>query len=431
MSRLPLVIYPLDELVAIARAGSAFYRKFYQGLPEHPAITEIPIVEQQSYWGSHHHDKGELLTAKMIGGVVVFSGGSTGAAKFSFFTDEEWRSTIAMSVLAYNETGMQDGDRVANLFAAGSLYTSFLLATESLRESLPNVVQFPIGYFTPVADIVRFVRTFNINVLAGLPSHILAIVDYIDKEGFSDVHFARLLFAGEPFSPDQRAFMEKRFPGVQIRSLGYASVDAGVMGLADASCGPGEHRVYDGATILEIVDEESGEIIDQPGQPGRIVFTNLTRRLMPMIRYPSGDRGQWMEPPSHPSRKFQLLGRSEESARLSHITLEVSDISDALQPFRERLGIRQFQLLISHFDMRDQLTLRLVGQASPEALVEGRREIVESLIRARPLVGKMVTDGIHHPIEVAWIEAKDLIVTSRTGKVRMVVDQRITSDTGK
>ncbi len=51
---------------------------------------------------------------------------------------------------------------------------------------------------------------------------------------------------------------------------------AGSIGYADAGCGPGEHRVFDGATLLEILDEETGEPIEETGRPGRIVFTNLT-----------------------------------------------------------------------------------------------------------------------------------------------------------
>ena len=90
---------------------------------------------------------------------------------------------------------------------------------------------------------------------------------------------------GESFFPPgiSKLFYRPAFPGIEVSSAGYASVDAGIIGYADKACAPGEHRVFDGATLVEIVDEETDAPIMESGVPGRVVFTNLVRKLMPLI----------------------------------------------------------------------------------------------------------------------------------------------------
>ena len=172
---------------------------------------------------------------------------------------------------------------------------------------------------------------------------LLRIIDVIDQEKLEGVRIDRIVYGGELFSADQQKVPGKgRFPGIQVRSAGYAAVDAGLLGYADAGCAAGEHRPFDGSTLIEILDEETGLPIEAAGQPGFVVSTNLVRRLMPLLRYPTGDRAQWMESPGTAERKFLLLGRSDEAARVGSDTLQVSEAKALLEPFRDPLGHRGF-----------------------------------------------------------------------------------------
>lgn len=421
----PLTTYSPTELIAFARAHVPFYRRAYADLPEDATLAQVPVIDQKSYWEAHTRDAREILSEPLTHGTVLNSGGSTGAPKFAYYSNEEWDSGVSLEARALVGTGLADGDRVANFFASGYLYFSFILMMESLKATGANVLQLPIGYFAPLPDAARLMRAFRVNVIAGLPTHLLSLVDHLEKNGFDDVRLERVLFAGEPITADQRRYLQGRYPGVQIRSLGYASVDGGIIGYADAACGPGEHRVFDEAAILEVLDEESDEPITEPGQPGRLVFTNLSRRLMPTLRYPTGDRGQWVEPAGAKDRKFLLLGRAEESARLASYNVPVAEVAALLEPFRERLGIRHFQLAVAQENLRDKLTLRLVAAADPAACETAGREIVDTFLRQKPVLGEMVARGVVNPVAVEWITRAELEVNARTGKTRNVVDRRV------
>lgn len=420
----PLTTYPLAELIAFARANVPFYRQAYADLPADATLAQLPVIDQKRYWEAHTRDPREVLSEPLSHGIVLNSGGSTGEPKFAYYNNEEWDSSVALQARALEGTGLADGDRVANFFASGYLYFSFVLLLESLKATRANVLQVPIGYFTPLPDAARLLRTFGVDVIAGVPSHFMGLAEYLEKNGFDDVRLRRALYAGEPFTASQRAYFQQRFPGVEIRSLSYASVDGGIIGYPDAGCELGEHRVFDGATILEIFDADTGELIDEPGRPGRLVFTNLVRRLMPTLRYPTGDLGQWVEASGTADRKFLLLGRAEEGIRLARYSVPAAEVAALLEPWRERTRLRQFQLLATQENRRDKLTLRLVGEVAPAERDAIAAEIVGNLLAQKPPLRDLIESEAIHPVAVEWISLSDLEVNPRTGKVRTVIDRR-------
>ena len=131
---------------------------------------------------------------------------------------------IGLLVRCFEAAGVSDGERVANLFASGNLYASFTVAMDGLRRMRPGVMQFPLGYAPDLAPAASIIQKFDINVLAGFPTHLLRLIEYMDQEGMSGVRIDRLIYGGEMVSADQQAFLQARFPGIQICSAGYASV---------------------------------------------------------------------------------------------------------------------------------------------------------------------------------------------------------------
>ncbi len=424
MSHLPIITYSLDELVALARQGSPFYQQAYADLPERPALADLPVLNAANYWEAHSRDPRAVVTGPLEGGLVLNSGGSTGAPKFSYFRDDEANTAVALTARALENTGLRDGDRVANLFATGYLYASFTVMTEAMKEMTAKVLQYPIGYFVPVPDAIRIIRGSKVNVWAGFPTHLMNLANFLEQEKIEDVRVSRIVFGGEPFTPDQRSLLESRFPGIQIRSISYASVDGGVIALAPSDCGPGEHRVADGAALMEIHDEETGVVIEETGRPGKIIFTNLTRRLMPMLRYPTGDRAQWIEPSGGTERKFLLLGRTEDSVRLATFNVTVAEITKILEPFRTPLDIQQFQLVVTQEDGRDGLTMRLASGAPHSVQKSSGQGLLDSFLRQKPILAEAIGKGVVRPVRFEWVEPLQLEVNARTGKTPSVIDRR-------
>ena len=419
-------VWELPELVSHVRKNSPFFRRLYQGLPERVAsVAQLPPTQQAEYWKANAAGANELLAGPMRDGVVYRSGGTTGNPKFSVFSRAEWEEMCASFGRAIAASGLRAGDRVANLFYVGELYGSFLFITKSLELSPVPVLQLPIGGATSLDETLRLVRDFGATVLAGVPTTILNLAEHVAASGASAREFKleRVLFGGEALYDDQRARLSQVFPGVEARSIGYASTDAGLVGWADASCGPNEHRVFGRETILEILDEETLQPIEEPGREGLIYATSLTRSLMPVLRYPVGDRGAWREPAGTPDRKFLLLGRSEEAARVGLVKLYVDDVRRALSAFKDESAIVDFQMLVVHHDLRDGLVLRLAAAPSGGREAAAGR-IVAELHRMRPLYEQFVRESKIHAIRVEWVRPGELETNPRTGKLKRVVDRR-------
>jgi phenylacetate-CoA ligase len=416
--------YRLDAIVATARQLSPFYRDLYAGLPERPPLERLPVVDQKAFWAANTQRDNRLLTGPMRDGVIFKSGGTTGEPKFSVYSRVEWDAFTAVFGMGLDAGGLSDGDRVANLFYAGDLYSSFVFIMRSLDQARAGTLQLPLSGRADADMIEHVIGDFDVDTLAGVPTTLMNLAAHYIGSGRSAPGVRRLLFGGESLYADQRAILRRAFPNAHAGSVGYASVDAGMLGYADPSCGPDEHRVFSRYTCVELLDEATGEPIEEEGRVGRVVVTNLTRLLMPILRYPAGDLACWAEPAGAEDRKFRLMGRSEEGARVGPATLYVEDVRQVLRAFRDRLGATDFQMLVDHEDHRDRLTLRVGSEAPVDARRELEVELVEALHAARPMLSDLLGQGMIHPLRIEWVALGALEVNARSGKLKRVIDRR-------
>jgi phenylacetate-CoA ligase len=228
-----------------------------------------------------------------------------------------------------------------------------------------------------------------------------------------------LLFAGDILFNDLRPMLTRAFPKAAISSLGYASVDAGLVGAPVPGDDVRVHEAFPNRTLVELVDDVSGDPITGVGVPGRLVVTNLFRTLMPIIRYPVGDRAEWVDPER---QRFRLVGRSLEGARVGTVTMPTEDIRAVLIAADPDRHITGMQMVQRRWDGKDGLILRLACAQTPPADLAGR--LVDAVYAARPLYPAEVELGAIHPLTVEWVARDGLLTNPRTGKLVQVVDER-------
>lgn len=409
-------VYPIDYIISYAREHSPYYKRLYSGLGENPALEMLPLVDQTDFWEAA--ERGEVITGKHMDGQILKSGGTTGSPKHALYAAEEWRTMNEAAAFYMPFSGIRHGDRVANLFYGGGLYASFLYAYGSFFFSPIEVLQFSLSGNIEIAEMADTIAKFGVNVIAGLPSMIMKVLERLVETGDAQKCKINVVYyAGETFYPDQRSRVIELFGSdVEFRSMSYASNDAGFMAYYHRDCGFNEHRSSDMFCITELIDPETGELITEAGRPGKIYVTSLYKLLMPIIRYPSGDMGEYTEPAGTPDRKFRLLGRSEEAARVGYVALYPEDISCIL----DNSGIRYdgFQMVITHEDEHDKLTVRIAAAQNYEGFIE-------KLYKERPLLKDAVDGGIIHEPVVEYCMLKELEYNKRTGKLKRILDKRL------
>jgi phenylacetate-CoA ligase len=427
------VYLPL-ELAKLARKSSPFYRELYSALPDDANLRwdEIPVVDQEKFWAANGVTENRVVTGRSEDGIVFKSGGTTGNPKFSVFTHAEWEAFTRTFGRGLTAGGLKRGDRVANLFYAGELYASFIFIMKSIEYAAEPALQYPLGGAMAAFTTLKTIGDLGIDVWAGVPTSIMTLVEEYagNRKSYSEIRPRKILFGGEGMYADQRARVESVFPGVILQSIGYASVDAGPLGFADPSCKPGEHRAFGAETLFEIVDEDTGEVIEEVGRPGRAIFTNLTRSLVPIIRYPAGDIAEWAEPKGASSdRKFLLLGRAGEAARAGTVSLYYEDARKILESaFVDEIGVAGFvfQIVVSHFERLDEMKVVIAAGTAGGPLDEATlaAKVRAYLVAERPALVSEATAGKIHSLKIEFVTLAKLEKNARTGKLKRVIDRR-------
>lgn len=413
--------FTLKDIIEYARTHSPYYKSLYAKI-DSSELSKLPVIDQAEFW------KSEVVTNKNGDGIIFKSGGSTGSPKYSYFTNLEWQSFTECFGFGMSEGILEDGDKVANLFYVGDLYASFLFIKDSL-EAIPlekkRLSQFPIAGQTDDGQILKILQEFSINVIAGVPSAMLTMLQKYakDKSKYPGLKIEKILFGGEALYDDQLKAFKEIFPDIKISSIGYASVDGGLLGYSSVDCANGEHRVFDGANIIEIVDPDTLEVIHEKNVPGKVLLTNLTRKLMPIIRYPAGDLAVWVEDEGGKNRKFKLQGRSDEAARLGTLSVYFEDTRSAIMKTLTECSGMQFQMILKHYEHKDELTFKVALQGTFGA-EDLKKRILEAFIKEKPGYSDILQTGLIHPLRIELVQMSDLEANARTGKLKRVIDQR-------
>ncbi|SER22419.1 phenylacetate--CoA ligase family protein [Actinokineospora terrae] len=412
----------LQVLVDYARRNSPFYAELYHDLPAVITdLSQLPVVDQEAFWAANTFPDNRVLTRPLTNGIVYKSGGTTGAPKFSPWDEEENNDAAVAFGTGLVRAGLRPGHRVANLFVAGELYSGFLFTNDVLAKASVENLRLPIAGTAPVEFVAETIREFGVNVTCGMASTLVKVADLLLERGEVAESVELLLFAGEPLFDDVRSVLAKAFPRASIGSLGYAAVDGGPLGAPVPGDDVRVHETLAPYSLIEIHDETTGEPITAVGVPGRLVATNTSRTLMPVIRYPVGDRAEWTDPELG---RFRLLGRSEDSVKVGPDVLRPGEIRTVITRADVHGAITGMQLVARRWEAKDGLILRLATHTPPPGL---DHTIIEAVYAASPPYPTAVRRGLIHPITVEWVRPSELATNARTGKLIEVVDERPTS----
>ncbi|GAA2357886.1 coenzyme F390 synthetase [Catellatospora methionotrophica] len=409
----------LADLVDFARRNSPFYAELYRDVPQTITdLTQLPIVDQAAFWAANRWPDNRLLTGPLTDAGVYKSGGTTGAPKFSPWTRTEHADSLTAFGAGMVQAGLRPGHRVANLFRAGELYGGFLYIEGALHHAPVDNVRLPVGGASN-EYIVQLVEDFGVDVIASEPMKLASLAEHIVRTGYAADGIELVLFAGDILFNDLRPLLSRAFPKAAVASLGYASVDAGLVGGPVPGDDVRVHEAFPHRTLVEIVDDATGEPVTETGVVGRVLVTNLFRTLMPIIRYPAGDRAEWVDPQR---QRFRLMGRSGEGARLGAVSMPTEDIRDVLIAADADRVVTGMQLVTRRWDGRNGLILRLASlDGPPDGLTE---HLIEAVYQARPMYPAEVKAGAIHDLRIEWVTRDGLVTNPRTGKLVQVIDER-------
>nr|WP_136251273.1 phenylacetate--CoA ligase PaaK [Ningiella ruwaisensis] len=255
------------------------------------------------------------------------SSGTTGKPTVVGYTQNDidtWADVVARSIYA---AGGRSTDIVHISYGYG-LFTGGLGAHYGAERLGCTVIPMSGGQ---TAKQVQLIADFNPDIIMVTPSYMLNIADELSRQQV-DVDKLKLrtgIFGAEPWTEAMRHQMES--------SLGIDAVD--IYGLSEV-IGPGVAQecieTRDGLTIWEdhfypeIIDPVTGEVLPD-GQEGELVFTNLSKEAMPVIRYRTRDLTRLLPGTGRVMRRMEkITGRSDDMMIIRGVNVFPSQIEELI-----------------------------------------------------------------------------------------------------
>lgn len=228
------------------------------------------------------------------------TGTTSKKSKRVYFSRQEVREAGWAGAVGLWALGVRKNDRVVSAFDY-----SFWVSGPVLQASCETLGCFHVeaGRLDP-AEFYERVSDYGITVIVGDPSWIVRLSEIAEKKGAWPVKL--LVAGGENLTEAARRYVEGVWKADFL--LSYGQTEAfGAIGM--------ESRDKDGYHLNEF--HNYFEIIrpDEAGY-GELVYTTLNRRVMPLVRYRSGDVTRFLTTPTKsglPGRRIEKLkGRVDE-----------------------------------------------------------------------------------------------------------------------
>lgn len=362
LRRQDLSVYQLAALnrtLVHVRRCSPFYRDRFRDLPAEPLealedLKTLPFTCADDL----RRDPLSLLCVSQnrIARVVTLeTSGTTGTPKRLFFTAADQELTVdffhhGMATL------VKPGERVLILMP-GQIPGSVgdLLVRGLSRLPVEGIVHGPVH--DPATAIDHALQE-KVDCLVGIPVQVLAMASH--RRGLALAGRIANVLLSTDYVPDAIVARIKRRWNCRVFKH-YGMTEMGLGGGVECSARNGYH-LREADLLVEIIDPATGRPLAD-GTPGEVVFTTLTRRGMPLIRYRTGDMAAFKLDSCACGTILKTLGtvraRRKSMLRVGRgQTLSIGDLDERLFAID---GVIDYQARIGDYGGVDRLTLSIAA----------------------------------------------------------------------
>jgi phenylacetate-CoA ligase len=279
-------------------------------------IAALPMTEKDELRAARSgtNPVGTHIAVPMAEVARVYStSGTTGTPSFIPLTRQDLAEWIEISCRSYAASGVRPGDRLISTYGAGPFVAG---ATLDAFAAL-GLCHIPIGAGHS-ERLLAAVQALRPDAIALTPSYALHLAEWMEAHGIdlARASVARLLVAGEPGGgePTLRARLEAAWGAQVTEAMGIGDVAVSLWGECEAR--DGMHFSGRGFVHVELIDPETGAVRAlEDGAEGELVYTHLTRRAAPLLRFRSRDHVRVQVSPCPCGRtapRVRCIGRSDD-----------------------------------------------------------------------------------------------------------------------
>lgn len=311
LSREAIEAYQLKkirETVRWAMAQSPFYKRLYAGMQVESweDFHRLPLVSPADVC-RHGEDMVCVPQSRISRIVTMATSGTEGAPKRISFTEEDQELTID-----FFHNGMQlltdPSDTVLILMPCRRPGSIGVLLKEGLERAGTKAIAYGLPDGTDDRRILQIMEERQVSCVVALAAQLAALAR--QSEGYH-INLKTVLLSAEYVSEESRRAIADAW-GCRIFEH-YGMTEMG-LGCAVSCPSLSGCHIRESDLYLEIIDPQTGQVLPD-GEEGEIVFTTLTRKGMPFIRYRTGDRSSFMTEPCSCGSLLKRLSRVGDRAR--------------------------------------------------------------------------------------------------------------------
>jgi len=359
---------------------SKFHRQLYEKAGMEPGdiktmddIARVPKVEKsmmRDIQKKHPYPYGDMLCVPLED-VTEFhqTSGTTGQPVYQPDTWQDWEWWAESWAYILYAQGYRRSDRIFIPFGY-NVFIAFWTAHYGAEKLGCEVV--PGGVLNTEARILKM-RELRATALMATPTYVLGMADTARKklgiDPAKDLNIQRITCAGEPGAsiPATKKRMEEAW-GAKV----YDHIGATEIGAWSYECReqPGGLHVNEGLFLVQIEDIETGEIIETPGKPGKMVITAFDRIAQPCIRFDSKDIIVWHQDRCTCGRTFRMIkggviGRADDITKVKGVLLAPTAIEEVVRGIPE-LG-DEYEVIVEKKGDMDDISLKVELQPGTES----------------------------------------------------------------
>ena len=316
----------------------------------------LPFMEKEDFRENYPYGLFAVPKEKIIR--IHSTSGTTGIPSLVGFTKEDWERQCYLTSIVGKMAGIEEKDIVQIVYGFG-MFTGGIGWLEGL-ENIGSLV-IPIGPGNTKKQI-EYLKQLKTSVLIGTPSYILHLAEYIknntDIDIIKDLNVKKILVGGEILTENIREIIKKSW---QINNVtqNYGFCEGGGAGIS------GECVFQNG---MHITDEYYPELIDpvtcenlENGKTGEIVFTSLSKKGLPLIRYRTHDiTSLYYEKCDCGIEGYKMstiLGRSDSMLKIKGVCVFPRRIEEII--LQDGICSPNYEIILETKDFIDYVTLKI------------------------------------------------------------------------
>jgi phenylacetate-coenzyme A ligase PaaK-like adenylate-forming protein len=311
----------LQKTLRHAKEKSAFYREklaeidVKQDIQSLSDLEKIPFTTQEEL--RENGIRMVCVPQSEVSRIVTLdTSGSTGQSKRIYFTAEDQELTA--DFFHYGMKNLVDETDVLLILLPCARPGS---VGDILRQGLERGGTKTIPYGAVPrdggakdAEVLELIRNERVTSLVGGPVEIARLA----RGGAGCGETVRsVLLSTEYVSDENRRAIEQHWDCKVFEH--YGMTESGLGGAVACPVREGYHP-READLLFEVIQPETGTVLPD-GAWGELVFTTLTRRAMPFIRYRTGDVSRWMPEPCACGSKLKRLDKVQDRAAVKRRVL--------------------------------------------------------------------------------------------------------------